>query len=184
MSFVFESGFGMVDREKGIVRAFGAWDNEITATSVRDIGRIVAEVIWNGEDVWSGQAEGVSNGIVWCAGDTFDYGDLIDVMRMVLGRKVKREIIHSDDPRDDLAHLAYVVEAPGKEVRRELWSAEKLSKEQEEDPENEYKKYRAIWGVGKGVSWNKDTSFNESRHMKMETVWMWAEAHLMKLNQQ
>ena len=43
MSFLFEPAFGVVDLKNHVVRALGQWDNRMTMTTPKDIGRTTAE---------------------------------------------------------------------------------------------------------------------------------------------
>ncbi|KAI9797683.1 MAG: hypothetical protein M1833_005344 [Piccolia ochrophora] len=81
-SFLFEEFFGVVDLAKGVVRALGRWDNRVTVTTPRDIGRVVAEIVWAAEEV---------GGVVFTAGDTVSYRQVADVVEKVLDRKFARE---------------------------------------------------------------------------------------------
>ena len=74
MSFLFEGFFGVVDRERNIVRALGGPGNQVTVTSPQDIGRVVAELIWNKPEV---------EGVVYTAGQTVRYGQLAEILKDV-----------------------------------------------------------------------------------------------------
>ncbi|KAJ6446738.1 NmrA family protein [Purpureocillium lavendulum] len=73
MSFLFEPAFGVVDLGARTVRALGRWDNEITVTTPRDIGRVTADVVLDP------RGEGV-DGVVYTAGDTVSYARLADLV--------------------------------------------------------------------------------------------------------
>ncbi|KAJ7199317.1 isoflavone reductase [Mycena haematopus] len=92
----------------------------------------------------------VSSGIVYTAGDTIKYGTLAAVVEKVLG----------------------------KEVRKELWSVENLTEELKNDPGNGLKKYRAVFAMGKGVSWPIEGTYNYQKGILVEGVESWLEGHL------
>lgn len=96
-SFLFEASFGIVNLkdEKGgaVVRGLGGWENRVTVTSPRDIGRLTAEIVF---------AEPRVSGVVYTAGETISYGDLADVVESVLGKKVRREEWNVEEVRSRL----------------------------------------------------------------------------------
>lgn len=150
MSFLFENFFGIVERDTGktTVRAFGDWKNELTATTVEDIGRCTAEIALSSEDVWQG---GEGNGrVVYIAGDTITYEQLADILERVTGGKVKRE----------------------------LWTADWLRKKIEEEPDNGIFKYRVIWAEARGVAWDVGSSFNGQRGIPMQTTEDWVRLNI------
>ncbi|KAI9715280.1 MAG: hypothetical protein M1812_006091 [Candelaria pacifica] len=98
MSFLFEDFFGVVDRSTGedgevMVRALGSWENEITVTTVEDIGSLTAAVV-----VGTGGQEGV----VYVGGDTVSYERLAGFVEHYKGR-VKREVWSVDFLKEELA---------------------------------------------------------------------------------
>ncbi|KAM4057218.1 nmrA-like family protein [Hirsutella rhossiliensis] len=72
MSFLFVAAFGVVDLEKRTVRALGGWEQELTATTPRDIGRATAEVVVDPREI--------RNQVVYTAGDTISYARLADTL--------------------------------------------------------------------------------------------------------
>lgn len=78
----------MTDLDNGIVRAFGSWDNQFTTTTVHDIGRLVAETVFSGGDVWTSSA----NNVVFAAGDTLTYDKLASDLSKALRKPLKREL--------------------------------------------------------------------------------------------
>ena len=82
MSFLLDPTFGIVDREQGVVHALGSWDAAVTATTVRDIGWLVAEVLFAFPQV--------RNCIVYSAGDTVTYEQLADIVEETSAKKWKR----------------------------------------------------------------------------------------------
>ena len=129
MSFLFEPAFGVVGEGMEVITALGGWDNEITVTVPRDIGRAIAEVLFGDEDVL---------GVVYVAGETASYGQIAGIVETV--KKVK--------------------------VRRELATVEQLDQELKADPDNGMKKYRAVFGKGKGVAWPMEKTFNVQKDMQ------------------
>ena len=96
MSFLFERTFGVVEGagDNVVTRAFGDWGNGITATTVEDIGKCTAEVVFD-EGVWK---EGSGNGgVVHIAGDTLTFEDVAELMKNVLGRSVRRELWSTEE---------------------------------------------------------------------------------------
>jgi hypothetical protein len=94
-SFVFEEAFGVVDWEKGVVRALGGWENKVTLTTPEDIGKVVVEIVRAGHKI--------QNQILYTAGETVSYDKVADVVERVKGTKVKREVWTVDDLKNDLA---------------------------------------------------------------------------------
>lgn len=84
MSFLFLAAFGVVDLDKKIVRGLGTWDNKITVTTPKDIGRVVADVALD--------PRGVKNEVVYTAGATIEYGQLADLLDHHFGATFTREL--------------------------------------------------------------------------------------------
>ncbi|KAJ7203589.1 putative isoflavone oxidoreductase [Mycena pura] len=91
-----------------------------------------------------------SSGVVYTAGDTLTYGSLADLVQKVLGR----------------------------EVERELWSIKRLMEELKADPGNGTKKYRAVFAMGRGVSWPVEGTFNYKNDIAVEGVDGWLQRNL------
>jgi len=96
-SFLFESYFGVVDltSEPGIVRGLGGWDNKVTVTTPKDIGKLTAEIVFTEPKI--------KNQVVYTAGETISYGGLADLVEEVTGRKVQREEWSKELMRERLA---------------------------------------------------------------------------------
>ncbi|KAF7351421.1 Aromatic alcohol reductase [Mycena sanguinolenta] len=92
----------------------------------------------------------VSSDIVYTAGDTLTYGTLAAVVEKVLG----------------------------KEVRKEIWTVENLMEDLESDPRNGMKKYRAVFAMGRGVSWPVEGTYNYRKGILVEGVESWLVGHL------
>ncbi|KAJ7032057.1 putative isoflavone oxidoreductase [Mycena alexandri] len=90
------------------------------------------------------------SGVVYTAGDTISYGALADTVQKALG----------------------------KEFEREIWSVESLVKELKNDPTNGMKKYRAVFAMGKGVSWPIEGTYNHQKGIRVEGVEGWLQKHL------
>lgn len=96
-SFVPLPAFGLLDLPRGIVRALGDWDHQLTVTTPQDIGRLTARIAAR----WPAFADQ----IVHVAGDTFSYRELADTLERVLGHRLHRELWPVPQLRADaLAH--------------------------------------------------------------------------------
>ncbi|KAI1108097.1 NAD(P)-binding protein [Nemania sp. NC0429] len=84
ISFVFLPEFRLVDLENRIVRGFGSWDTQLSATTPRDIGRVAAEIIY--------EPRGIHRQIAYAAGDTVSYKDIADLVEKRFGGSWKREL--------------------------------------------------------------------------------------------
>jgi uncharacterized protein YbjT (DUF2867 family) len=92
----------------------------------------------------------IVDSIVYTAGDTVTYAQLADIVDSVLGRK----------------------------VRRVEWSLPDLRSELATDPGNAIKKYRVVFAEGKGVSWDRNETFNAQRRIGVSGVEAWAKKNL------
>lgn len=95
MSFLFEDFFGVVSHDRQIVRALGSWETRVTVTDASDIGRMVAEVVYDGRNI--------HHQIVYIAGDTISYGDLARLVEETTSRKVTKELWSVDKLEEDLS---------------------------------------------------------------------------------
>ena len=95
MTFLFEPAFGIVDSEQSVVHALGSWDSEVTTTTVEDIGRVVAEVLF--------AAPERRDCIVYAAGDTLTYQELADVLEDVSGKVMGRVLWDMEFLKAELA---------------------------------------------------------------------------------
>ena len=96
MSFLFEPAFGIVNAEKTIVTALGAWDNQVTTTAPQDIGRVVAEVVWSAPAL---------TGVIYTAGATISYAQVADAVakaQQKTGSTVHREVATIGQLKDEL----------------------------------------------------------------------------------
>lgn len=143
MSFLFEPFWGIVDRSKEdegemVVRALKDWEHKVTVTEVHDIGRVLARIVR--EDV---DAE---NRVVYMAGDTVSYAQLVEI----------------------------VSKTSGKRVERVAWSIPHLQEELSRDPEDGINKYRLVF-AREGVYWDKEKTVNAKLGMKMVDVATYAQ---------
>ncbi|KAJ0108787.1 hypothetical protein J7T55_011278 [Diaporthe amygdali] len=83
MSYLFISDFGVVDIENKIIRALGSWENRVTVSTPRDIGRLTAEMVF--------VPDGTLNEVVYIGGDTISYGKLADILEEVFHGSFSRE---------------------------------------------------------------------------------------------
>lgn len=86
-----------------------------------------------------------AQGVVYTAGETISYRDLANVVEKVWRHKVTREEL----------------------------TVEMLKEELAKDPENGLKKYRVVFGEGKGVSWDEKETLHAEYGMKLENVEQW-----------
>lgn len=93
ISFLFEPSFGLVNGDRSVVTGIGSWENAITVTSPRDIGRVVAEIALAHED---------TQGVVYTSGDTISMSQLADVVEDVTGKKVTRKLKTVPDLKAEL----------------------------------------------------------------------------------
>ncbi|KDQ58962.1 hypothetical protein JAAARDRAFT_175603 [Jaapia argillacea MUCL 33604] len=152
MSYLFSEFFGIVELkqgEGGVVRALGSWDNMLTVTTVEDIGKLTAEILFT-------QHPHIANQIVYVASDTLSYSQVGDVVDFVVQHK----------------------RPGGRKVKRELWTVEHLDEELRKDPNDVLKKYRATFARGEGVAWDFGETFNWERGIEVVRAREWAEEHL------
>jgi hypothetical protein len=98
------------------------------------------------------RALGSLDEIVYLAGDTVAYGELADKLQTGLGRPFSRS----------------------------EWTEQQLMDELARDPKNMMRKYRAAFAQGRGVAWDKSSTFNESRAIDVTDVTSWIEANLAR----
>ena len=92
----------------------------------------------------------INNRVVYTAGDTVTYAQLADIVDSVTGRT----------------------------VRRVEWSVPHLQDELAQDPDDDLKKYRAVFAQGRGVSWDAGETFNAERGIAVTGVEQWARENL------
>ena len=87
MSFIFEEFWGVVTKQadgKIKVTALNSWDDWITTTTARDIGRCSAELVLSDRNS--------RDNIIYIAGDTLKYSEFADAVQMTTGKEVIREV--------------------------------------------------------------------------------------------
>ncbi|NUL15406.1 aromatic alcohol reductase [Agrobacterium tumefaciens] len=92
----------------------------------------------------------ISNEIVFLAGDTVTYGELADKLEAGLHRPFGRS----------------------------EWTVPVLLDELAEDPQNMMRKYRAAFGIGRGMAWDKAGTFNVRENIKVTDVSDWIDENL------
>ena len=92
----------------------------------------------------------ISNEIVFLAGDTITYGELADKLEVGLNRPFSRS----------------------------EWTVPVLMEELANDPQNMMRKYRAAFGIGRGMAWDKANTFNVRQSVRVTAVSDWIEANL------
>lgn len=92
----------------------------------------------------------ISNEIVFLAGDTVTYGELADKLEAGLKRP----------------------------FRRTEWTVPVLMEELANDPQNMMRKYRAAFGIGRGMSWDKAGTFNVREDIGVTDLSDWINANL------
>ena len=148
MSFLFEEAFGVVSKDWSKVTALGSKENEITVTSVEDIGRVVAEMAMTVE----GEK---GSGIVYTVGATVSAQGFANELDKATGREVAVDVVPFGVLRDELEEA----EREGNEAEVGL------------------RRYRVVFAEGKGVSWPTDRCWGRRRGMEMQGVRAWAEEH-------
>lgn len=93
----------------------------------------------------------IRNEIVYLAGDTVTYGSVADKLEAALGLPFSRS----------------------------EWSEEYLLGELARDPHNMMRKYRAAFAQGRGVAWDKRSTFNSRRALPVTDVASWINANLI-----
>ena len=87
MSFLFEDFWGVVTwLEDGLLRAtaLNSWEDRLTVTSARDIGRCTAELLL--------RKDAPRIRPVFIAGETFTYAEFADTLERTTGKAVVREV--------------------------------------------------------------------------------------------
>lgn len=74
MSFLFLPEFGPVDLPRRTLRCLGTWDTGVTLTTPRDIGTMVAELVYR-------PSPDASHAVVYIAGDTVTYGRVAELVQ-------------------------------------------------------------------------------------------------------
>lgn len=123
-SFLFEPEFGVVNLTAKTIHGLGSWDTKVTVTTPEDIGSLTTEILL--------AEPRIVDQVVFVAGDTISYGELVDVIERVTGQTFEKTLWTLDKLRSDLA-LA---------------------------PDNVMVRYRAAFALGDGMWWDKAGTFN------------------------
>ncbi|GEM_PF-52525 len=92
----------------------------------------------------------IENDIVFIAGDTLTYGQLADIAESLSGEKYQRSLSDVNQLQSDLQN----------------------------DPSNFVKKYRSIFGAGRGVSWELTKTYNFRKGFETISAKQWAEQNI------
>lgn len=137
--------------------AFGVVD--LPAGRVTALGSLkTAVTVTTPEDIGSLTADivlhspRIANQLIYTAGDTLTYGDLADLVERVTGRTIER---------------------------REL-NIQQLSADLEEMPEDNLRKYRAVFAMGRGVAWDVAKTFNGIQGLPVISAEQWARSNLSR----
>lgn len=95
MSYLFLADF-CVDLKGRTVRGLGSWDNRVTVTQPKDIGIMVAEMVYV-------PADNTLDRVVYIGGDTITYGQVANVLDAAYGIQFKRELLDVPTLRKRLA---------------------------------------------------------------------------------
>ncbi|KAL1858760.1 hypothetical protein Daus18300_009894 [Diaporthe australafricana] len=95
MSYLFIEDFGVVALQKKVVRALGSWENTVTVSTPKDIGRLTAEMVF--------VPDGTLNEVVYIGGDTVSYGQLADILDNAFDETFTREVWDLSFLKDRLA---------------------------------------------------------------------------------
>lgn len=142
MGYLFEPDFGVVDLQNDAVHALGSLDTAVTLTTPDDIGALTAAIVF--------AQPRIRNEIVYLAGDTVTYGEVVNKLQATLGRPFSRS----------------------------EWSVQYLLDELARDPHDMMRKYRAAFAQGRGVAWDKSGTFNQRRAIPVTDLASWINANL------
>lgn len=99
---------------------------------------------------------------------------------LVLACPEVKGIVYTAGDTVSMQRLADIVDkVTGKPVERRLKDVSQLEAELTQDPNNAVKKYRVVFGEGKGVSWAKAGSFNVERGIATQNVEEWAQQNIL-----
>ncbi|KAJ5876431.1 uncharacterized protein N7529_002015 [Penicillium soppii] len=87
-SFLFEPFFGVVDFQNATFCALGSWDNRVTITTPRDIGRFTADIVL-GRD----SEELFANQPIFVGGDTISYRELCELVETLAGKPFQKKVL-------------------------------------------------------------------------------------------
>jgi hypothetical protein len=93
------------------------------------------------------------NQVVYTAGDTLTYGALADLVERVIGRKIERRAL----------------------------SVQRLLADLEAMPDDNLRKYRAVFAMGRGVAWDVARTFNAIHGLPVTRAEKWAQSNLSRI---
>ena len=98
---------------------------------------------------------------------------------IVMSAPEQQGVIYVAGDTISMERLATVVEGLlGRKANKQLKTAPQLSTELQEAPSDVMRKYRAVFGAGVGVAWDKAQSFNGRRAIQTISVEGWARENL------
>lgn len=92
------------------------------------------------------------NQVAYTAGDTLSYGDLADLVERVTERNLERRVLGVQQLLADLA----------------------------ERPDDNLRKYRAVFAMGRGVAWDMAQTFNAQQGIPVTRAEQWARVNLRR----
>ncbi|WP_054997358.1 aromatic alcohol reductase, partial [Pseudomonas tremae] len=92
----------------------------------------------------------IVNQVVYTAGDTLTYAGLADLVERVTGRDIERHV----------------------------WSVAQLQADLTEMPDDNLRKYRAVFAMGRGVAWDVARTYNAKSGLSVTSAEQWALANL------
>ena len=95
----------------------------------------------------------ICNTVVYTAGDTITYERFAAILEDVLGRTFQRD----------------------------EWRVPELEQALAKNPHDSMAKYRVVFAKGKGVSWDKDQTFNAQHDLDVTGVEQWTREHLKEM---
>lgn len=86
-------------------------------------------------------------------------------------KEAKGHVIYIAGDTVTYGRLAEVVEdTTSQPIERAQWTVKYLRDELSKDPDNMIKKYRLVFAEGKGLAWDKETSFNATHGIQTMTI--------------
>lgn len=162
MSYLFSPFWGIIEPAEGatggenvagwVVNAFGSWDVSTTVTTPKDIGAATVEIIRVALSSIP-EAKELKNRAVYIAGDTLSYAQLVDVVQEATGLPCRK----------------------GEELQMSH-----LEEEMKQNPQASLLQYRVAFGRGRGVSWDKCSTFSHKHGIPMQDAKSWAALHLKR----
>lgn len=95
--------------------------------------------------------EGFGDRVVYVAGDTLSYAELAEVVERVTGKVFERRCLTVQEVRNELVR----------------------------EPQNALRKYQLVFGMGRGVAWDLEETWNARRGIRLLTAEEWARRNLV-----